>query len=151
MRVWTERLDAYDKRGFFTFGREMLKVLEQIVTTYSEEDVQQLGANIVGILDTVRNITQPNERTTWEEPDDTFAADVKIDVRQTDTGSWNAKVRIWFENPHVRITDPGTPDISGHMIRINATAMLHIVTPTTMSKTRHATGRANSGASMRAP
>ena len=66
----------------------------------------------------------PYARTTWEEPDDTFAADVKIDVQQTGTGSWNAHVRIWFENPHVRVTDPGKPKIDGHLIKINATAIV---------------------------
>jgi len=70
----------------------------------------------------------PYAHSTWEEPDDTFAADVKIDVQQTSSGSWNANVKIWFENPHVRITDPGAPDFDGHVIKINATAIVSATT-----------------------
>jgi hypothetical protein len=70
----------------------------------------------------------PYAHTTWQEPDDTFAADVKIDVQQTSSGAWSANVKIWFENPHVRIADPGAPEFAGHRIKINATAIVSATT-----------------------
>jgi uncharacterized protein YjgD (DUF1641 family) len=54
-----EQLDELEKKGYFTFAQEGLMILDRIVTEYSEEDIQALGENIVTILDTVKNMTQP--------------------------------------------------------------------------------------------
>ena len=60
MAVSTDQLQGLEERGYFDFGRETLKVMDTIVTSYSAEDVQQLGDNVVRILDTVRRVTQPD-------------------------------------------------------------------------------------------
>ncbi len=60
MAVATERLQGFDERGYFAFGRELGRVVDRVVTNYDEEDVRQLGDNIVGIVDTVRSLTQPD-------------------------------------------------------------------------------------------
>jgi len=52
-------LEELDRRGYFAFAAEAQKIVERIVTEFSEEDVRQLGENIVTILTTVRNFTQP--------------------------------------------------------------------------------------------
>jgi uncharacterized protein YjgD (DUF1641 family) len=52
-------LDAMDKQGYFVFGRGGLRMLDTIVASYTEEDVTKLGDNIVLILDTVKEMTQP--------------------------------------------------------------------------------------------
>lgn len=54
-----EQLDQFERDGYFDFAREGWRIVERIVTEFSEEDVRALGDNIVTILNTVRNMTQP--------------------------------------------------------------------------------------------
>jgi uncharacterized protein YjgD (DUF1641 family) len=54
-----EQLDELERAGYFAFAREGWGIMERIVTEFSEEDVQALGENVVTILTTVRNMTQP--------------------------------------------------------------------------------------------
>ncbi len=55
-----KKLDEFDRKGYFQFGKELRKVMDNVVTSYSAEDVKLLGENIVTILDTVKNLTQPD-------------------------------------------------------------------------------------------
>ena len=55
----TTRLDALEKKGYFAFGRELVGVGERVMAGFTPDDVRQLGDAIVGILDTVREATQP--------------------------------------------------------------------------------------------
>lgn len=59
----TQRLAELDQRGYFSFAREGLGVLDRVVTTYDEDDIRALGDNIVLILDTVKQMTQPEVMT----------------------------------------------------------------------------------------
>lgn len=52
-------LDAMERKGYFTFLRGGMEIMDQIVTSFSEEDVRQLGENVVLILETVKEMTQP--------------------------------------------------------------------------------------------
>jgi uncharacterized protein YjgD (DUF1641 family) len=54
-----EGLDEFERKGYFAFVRAGMGVLDEIVTSYSEEDVKALGDNVVLILDTVKEMTQP--------------------------------------------------------------------------------------------
>ena len=54
-----ERLDQLEQEGYFGFAREGWGILERVVTEFSDEDVKALGDNVVTILTTVRNMTQP--------------------------------------------------------------------------------------------
>ena len=54
-----EELDRLERDGYFGFARESWKIAERVVTEFSEDDVKALGNNIVTILKTVRNMTQP--------------------------------------------------------------------------------------------
>ena len=54
-----ERLDQMERDGYFSFAREGWGILERVVTEFSDEDVKALGENVVTILTTVRNMTQP--------------------------------------------------------------------------------------------
>ncbi len=58
--VGIQKLAEAERAGWFDFGREAFGVLERVVTTYRPEDVAELGENVVRILDTVRNLTQPD-------------------------------------------------------------------------------------------
>lgn len=52
-----------ENRGYFGFVRQGQYVIDQIVTSFSEEDVRLLGDNIVLILNTMKTLTQPEMMT----------------------------------------------------------------------------------------
>jgi uncharacterized protein YjgD (DUF1641 family) len=54
-----ENLEKLEQDGYFAFAREGWGIMERIVTEFSEQDVKALGDNIVTILTTLRNMTQP--------------------------------------------------------------------------------------------
>ncbi len=55
----TESLDALDRAGYMTFARGGARIVDRIVTSFTEDDVRQLGDNVVLILRTVQQMTQP--------------------------------------------------------------------------------------------
>ncbi|MEN8041049.1 MAG: DUF1641 domain-containing protein [Actinomycetota bacterium] len=54
-----EALDNYESRGYFEFAGAGLGVVDRIVTTYTKEDAEALGENVVQIIDIVKDLTQP--------------------------------------------------------------------------------------------
>lgn len=54
-----EQLEGMEQRGYFAFARGGMYVAERVMSEFGEEDVRALGDNIVTILATVRNMTQP--------------------------------------------------------------------------------------------
>ena len=52
-------LDAMERKGYFTFLRGGIEIMDHIVTNFGEDDVRQLGENVVLILETVKEMTQP--------------------------------------------------------------------------------------------
>ena len=48
-----------DRKGYFAFIKEISAIMDSIVTHFSVEDVRLLSENIVMILETVKNLTQP--------------------------------------------------------------------------------------------
>ena len=55
----TRKLHEFEQKGYFEFMHEMSRVMDNIITHFSKEDVRQLADNIVTIMETVKNITQP--------------------------------------------------------------------------------------------
>jgi uncharacterized protein YjgD (DUF1641 family) len=55
-----QKMHELDQKGYIGFFRELMKVLDNIVTGFSKEDVKALADNIVTILSTVKSITQPD-------------------------------------------------------------------------------------------
>lgn len=53
------QMEELDRRGYFVFMKGALQIIDNIVTSFSEEDVKQLGDNVVMILNTVKQLTQP--------------------------------------------------------------------------------------------
>jgi uncharacterized protein YjgD (DUF1641 family) len=51
--------DLFEKRGYFDFLRELMRVGHQVMTHFSPEDVSLLADNIVTILETIKSLTQP--------------------------------------------------------------------------------------------
>lgn len=56
---WMERLDELDRKGYFEFFGEAIKIIDTIVTSFTVEDVRLLRENIASILLTIKNLTQP--------------------------------------------------------------------------------------------
>ena len=52
-------LAELERKGYFAFLKGGLRILDNVVTSFGEEDVKQLGDNIVLILRTVKEMTQP--------------------------------------------------------------------------------------------
>lgn len=55
----TTKLDELDKKGYFAFGKELVGIGERVVEGFQPDDVRKLGDAVVGILQTVRAMTQP--------------------------------------------------------------------------------------------
>jgi len=55
----TKRLHEFEQKGYFAFLTEATKVIDNVVTAFSKDDVAQLADNIVSILNTVKSLTQP--------------------------------------------------------------------------------------------
>lgn len=54
-----EVLNDYEERGYFEFVGAGMGVVDNIVTSYSKEDVEALGDNVVHMLEIVKDLTQP--------------------------------------------------------------------------------------------
>jgi uncharacterized protein YjgD (DUF1641 family) len=52
-------LTELEQKGYFTFARSGVRMVDTMVTSFTEEDVNRLGDNIVLILNTVKDMTQP--------------------------------------------------------------------------------------------
>jgi len=58
-----ETLDQLEKRQYFAFFQEALRILDNILKHYTPEDARLLADNIVLIVDTLRELTQPDVMT----------------------------------------------------------------------------------------
>ncbi|MCD6565364.1 MAG: DUF1641 domain-containing protein [Bacteroidales bacterium] len=54
-----KKMHEFEKKGYFEFIKELMNVFDNIITNYSGEDVRLLSDNIVTIIDTIKNMTQP--------------------------------------------------------------------------------------------
>lgn len=55
----TDRVGTWEERGYLGFARSSARVVDQIVTSFDEDDVEALGDNVVLMLETLRDLTQP--------------------------------------------------------------------------------------------
>lgn len=54
-----DELTELERKGYFGFARGGMQIMDNVVTSFGEEDVNRLGDNIVLILNTVKDMTQP--------------------------------------------------------------------------------------------
>jgi uncharacterized protein YjgD (DUF1641 family) len=80
MATLTSTLQELEEKGYFHFARGGFEIVDQVVTSFDEDDIRALGDNVVLILNTVKELTQPEvmallQRTaiTAQEVDDEFA------------------------------------------------------------------------------
>jgi uncharacterized protein YjgD (DUF1641 family) len=62
MSVMT-RLSEMEEKGYFTFIQGGMEIMDEVVSNFTEEDIRQLGENVVLILQTVKEMTQPEIMT----------------------------------------------------------------------------------------
>lgn len=55
----TKKLHEVEQKGYFEFGKEFGRVIDNIVTHYTPQDAGMLADNIVVIMETIKNLTQP--------------------------------------------------------------------------------------------
>jgi uncharacterized protein YjgD (DUF1641 family) len=56
---FTKKLHEFEQKGYFEFLRESGRIIDNIVINFSTDDIRQLADNIVTILQTLKNLTQP--------------------------------------------------------------------------------------------
>lgn len=54
------KMDEFDRKGYFQFIKEFQNIMDSIVTSFTIEDVKALGDNVVTILNTIKSLTQPD-------------------------------------------------------------------------------------------
>jgi uncharacterized protein YjgD (DUF1641 family) len=54
------KMDEFDRKGYFDFLRELNKGVDNVVESFSVDDVKSLGDNLVTILNTIKSLTQPD-------------------------------------------------------------------------------------------
>ena len=54
------KLHELEQKGYIEFFKEVGRIFDNIITHYSIEEVRELADNMVGILETIKNITQPD-------------------------------------------------------------------------------------------
>ena len=55
----TQLMGDLESKGYFGFARGGMRIADNVVTSFTEEDVNRLGDNVVLILNTVKDMTQP--------------------------------------------------------------------------------------------
>lgn len=55
----TTILTELEQKGYFTFAQSGVRLVDTVVSSFTEEDVNRLGDNVVLILNTVKDMTQP--------------------------------------------------------------------------------------------
>ena len=94
-----EILDDLDKKGYFAFFRESLRIIDNIVTNFTPEDVRLLADNIVIILNTVRELTQPDIMELLQEIADTYR---EVQVKEAPVDISTLALLRQMRDPHVR-------------------------------------------------
>jgi uncharacterized protein YjgD (DUF1641 family) len=53
------QMNELEKKGYFEFIKELFLIVDNVVKHFSKEDVRLLAENVVTILETIKNLTQP--------------------------------------------------------------------------------------------
>lgn len=97
----TTQLTEMERKGYFGFVRQGMYVMDQVVTSFDEEDVKQLGDNVVLILNTVKALTQPEMMTMLNNLTQGFhEAESEAQAGQLDIGMFGLMKQM--RDPEVR-------------------------------------------------
>ena len=56
----TELLGDAEQKGYVQIAKELMAIADRVVETYGPGEVEQLGRHVVELLDTFKNLTQPD-------------------------------------------------------------------------------------------
>lgn len=60
MTAMAAELATWEERGWFAMGREVVGMLDRLAQAYGPDDIHELSEHVVQIVDTIRNVTQPD-------------------------------------------------------------------------------------------
>lgn len=63
MDLGTGVMSDLERKGYFAFAQSGMRMADNVVTSFTREDVDRLGDNVVLILNTVKELTQPEIMT----------------------------------------------------------------------------------------
>ena len=102
LAMLTDRLDAADRKGYFDFATAALGVADRVVTNFDADDVDQLGDNVVAMLEALREVTQPEMLAFLARMIDAVKAEqLAVDAEPSEAPSLWALVRQ-VRDPDVR-------------------------------------------------
>ncbi|MEZ5117890.1 MAG: DUF1641 domain-containing protein [Candidatus Nanopelagicales bacterium] len=81
----SDALDQAEKKGYFTFAQGGMAIADKVVTSFDEDDIEALGDNVVLILNTVKQMTQPEIMTMLRRTMVTVQEDQLTDVKPPGT------------------------------------------------------------------
>ncbi len=55
----SKRLGEFEQKGYFDFLRESMGVIDNIILAFPPEDIKLLADNIVGIMNVIKQVSQP--------------------------------------------------------------------------------------------
>ena len=92
-----DTLEQLERKGYFLFARGGMQIVDNIVTSFGEEDVRLLGDNVVLILRTIKEMTQPEVMNFVRNT-------VEIIDREKDQPVQTSLVALWrqLQDPNVR-------------------------------------------------
>jgi len=93
------QLDQMERKGYFDAMREGLYVVDNIIESFGPEDVHQLGDNVVTILTTVKEMTQPEVMETVQNLTQTMRQ-VEAHPEQIDTSMFGIMRQL--RDPEIR-------------------------------------------------
>ncbi len=93
----TNTMDGMERKGYFTFGRQVGQIADSVVTSFTKEDLDRLGESVEPLLDVVKELTKP-EITGFLR--NTVKA-VEEEVQKPVETSWSGLYRQ-LRNPDVR-------------------------------------------------
>jgi tRNA 2-thiouridine synthesizing protein E len=60
MNAMAGEMQGWEERGWFAMGKEMVGLFDRLAAAYGPDDVREFSDHVVQIVDTVRNVTQPD-------------------------------------------------------------------------------------------
>lgn len=81
----SDALADAEQKGYFTFAKGGISIADKVVTSFDEKDIDALGDNVVLILNTVKQMTQPEIMTMLRRTMVTVQEDQVTDVKPPST------------------------------------------------------------------
>ena len=92
------QLDEMERKGYFAFASQGMRMLDQIMTEFDEEDAESLADNVVTIVKTMRNMTQPDIMALASS-----SVDALRDIPAPEEAPSTLKLIKELSNPQVRV------------------------------------------------